>query len=94
MLALQACDDIDGLLGVQRAFACLEKLIAPQRTSETDELYPTRTELGALVGVVNEELHRRLAAADATLQSLRASLAQRAVDHHATPQPEAMAQPG
>lgn len=86
-LVLQACDDIDGLLAVQRAFACLEKLIAPQRTSETDEVYPTRTELGALVRVVNEELQRCLGAADATLQRLRASLAERVVDQHPMAQP-------
>jgi len=29
-LALQACDDIDSLHVVRRAYACLEKLIGPQ----------------------------------------------------------------
>ncbi|MCY1531455.1 hypothetical protein D9M68_666790 [compost metagenome] len=73
-LALQACDDVDSLHAVQRAYACIEKLIVPQRVGETEEVFPTRTELGALVRLVNEELLRRIEAADATAQSLRAAL--------------------
>jgi len=73
-LALQACDDVDSLHAVQRAYACLEKLIVPQRVGDTEEVFPTRTELGALVRLVNEELQRRIEAADATTQSLRAAL--------------------
>lgn len=69
-LALQACDDIDGLLAVQRAYACLEKLIVPQSVNDTEEVYPTRTELGALVWVVNEELLRQVGAVRTTVQSL------------------------
>ncbi|MNV81004.1 hypothetical protein D3C71_1746400 [compost metagenome] len=57
---------------MQRAYACIEKLIVPQRVEETEEVFPTRTELGALVRLVNEELLRRIEAADATTQSLRA----------------------
>ena len=41
---------------------------------DTEEVFPTRTELGALVRLVNEELQRRIEAADATTQSLRAAL--------------------
>jgi hypothetical protein len=70
-LVLQACDDIDSLHAVHRAYACLEKLIAPQGVNDTEEVYPTRTELSALVRVVNEELQRRIEAADTTMQSLR-----------------------
>jgi hypothetical protein len=70
-LALQACDDIDSLHAVHRAYACLEKLIVPQGVNDTEEVYPTRTELSALVRVVNEELQRRIETADATMQSLR-----------------------
>lgn len=75
-LALQACDDIDSLLGVQRAYACLEKLIVPQGVNDTEEVYPTRTELGALVRVVNEEMQRRIETADATMQLLRVALSE------------------
>jgi hypothetical protein len=39
--------------------------------NDTEEVYPTRTELSALVRVVNEELQRRIEAADTTMQSLR-----------------------
>lgn len=73
-LALQACDDIDTLRGLHRAYACIEKLIVPQGVNDTEEVYPTRTELSALVQVVNEELQRRVETADTTLQSLRAAL--------------------
>jgi len=73
-LALQACDDVDSLHAVQRAYACIEKLIVPQRVGDTEEVFPTRTELGALVRLVNEELQRRIEAADATTQALRAAL--------------------
>ena len=73
-LALQACDDIDSLHAVHRAYACLEKLIVPQGVNDTEEVYPTRTELSALVRVVNEELQRRIEAADTTMQSLRVAL--------------------
>ncbi|MET3379019.1 hypothetical protein [Variovorax paradoxus] len=73
-LALQACDDIDNLQFVRRAYACLEKLIAPHHVNDTEEVYPTRTEFGALVCLVNEELGRRIEAANLTIQSLRVEL--------------------
>jgi hypothetical protein len=73
-LALQACDDVDSLRVVQRAYACLEKLIVPQRVNDAEEVYPSRAELGALVGLVNDELQRRIEAADITIQSLRVAL--------------------
>ncbi|QOF80163.1 hypothetical protein IG196_07125 [Variovorax sp. 38R] len=57
---------------MRRAYACIEKLIVPQHVNDTDDVYPTRIELGALVRLVNEELQRRIETAEATLQSLRA----------------------
>lgn len=74
LLALRACDGIDSLRVVQRAYACLENLIGPQYTSDTEEVYPSRTELSALVGLINEELQRRIETANATVQSLRVAL--------------------
>ncbi|MCR6477226.1 hypothetical protein NU688_13785 [Variovorax sp. ZS18.2.2] len=74
LLALRACDDIESLHVVQRAYACLEKLIGPQHTSDMEEVCPSRTELSALVGLVNEELRRRIEIADATMQVLRVVL--------------------
>lgn len=76
-LALQACDDIDSLRDMQRAYACLEKLVVPQGVNDTEEVYPNRIELGALMRVVNEDLQRRIEAADGTMQSLRAALGDR-----------------
>ena len=73
-LALQACDDVDSLRVVQRAYACIERFIDPQRLGDADEVCLSRSELGALVGLVNDELQRRIEAADATAQSLRIAL--------------------
>ncbi|WP_432730147.1 hypothetical protein [Variovorax sp. W6] len=74
-LALQACDDIDGLRDMQRAYSCLEKLVVPQGVGDTEDIHPNRVELGALMRVVNEDLQRRIDAAEETMQSLRAALA-------------------
>lgn len=37
-------------------------------------MHPTRSELGALMRLVNEELHRRIDAAAATIKSLRSAM--------------------
>ena len=76
LLALRACDDIDSLHVVQRAYACLEKLIGPQHTSDMEEVCPSRAELSALMALVNEELLRRIGTADITMQSLRVVLSE------------------
>lgn len=75
-LALQACDDIDSLRVVQRAYACLEKLIVPQRVNDAEEVYSSRTELGALVSLVNDDLRRRIEMAENTIQLLRTALSE------------------
>jgi len=73
-LALQACDDVDNLLGAAR-LVCLEKLIAPHHVDDTEEVYPP----SALVRLINEELRRSIEAADITIQSLRVALSEGAV---------------
>ncbi|MDN6888200.1 hypothetical protein QMO14_31975 [Variovorax sp. CAN2819] len=73
-LTLQACDDIDSLHEVRQAYAGLEKLIVPQQVGDTEEVCPNRSELSALVRVVNEELRRRIEAAENTLQLLRVAV--------------------
>ncbi|MGJ7501504.1 hypothetical protein ACSFBF_14160 [Variovorax sp. ZT5P49] len=70
-LVLQACDDVDSLHAVHRAYACLEKLIVPQGMNDTEEVYPTRIELSALMQLINEELQRRIEAAEVSIQSWR-----------------------
>ncbi|MDP9603355.1 UNVERIFIED_ORG: hypothetical protein J2W38_003144 [Variovorax paradoxus] len=69
--ALQAGDDIENIRHVHRAYTCLEKLVVPIRVDDCEEIYPNRSELGALVRLVNEELQRRIEAADSTISSLR-----------------------
>ena len=73
-LALQACDDTDSLREVLCAYTCLEKLIAPLEVGDTEQLGPTRTELGSLVRLVNEEMSRRIEAADSATRAMRAAL--------------------
>jgi hypothetical protein len=72
--ALQAGDDIANIRDVHCAYACLEKLIVPLHVNDCEEVYPTRSELGALIRLVNEELQRRIEAADSTISSLRGAL--------------------
>ena len=56
------------------AYACIEKLSVPQQVNDCEEVYPTRSELGALIRLVNEELRRRIEAAGGTINSLRGAL--------------------
>jgi hypothetical protein len=70
-LALQACDNIDNLHDVRLAYACIEQLVVPQHASDSDDAHPIRTELSALMRLVNEELQRRIETTEATMRSLR-----------------------
>lgn len=72
--ALQAGDDIASIRNVHGAYTCLEKLVVPLQVDDCEEVYPTRSELGVLIRLVNEELHRRLEAAESTIDSLRRAL--------------------
>jgi hypothetical protein len=73
-LALQASDEIDNLRDVQRAYVGLEKLLFPQGANDTEEVYPTRSELSALVRLVNDALQQRIETVDTTVQSVRAAM--------------------
>lgn len=73
-LAIQACDNTESLRELLSAYACLEKLIEPVELGDTDQVNPTRTELSALVRLVNEEMQRRIDSIDTTLQSMRSAL--------------------
>ncbi|MET3178905.1 UNVERIFIED_ORG: hypothetical protein ABIC43_002061 [Variovorax guangxiensis] len=73
-LALQACDDAAQLQEVLHAHACIEKLIAPERTSDLEGLVTTRSELGALLRLANAELQRCISAVDSTTSQLRQAL--------------------
>ncbi len=73
-LARQACDDAAQLHEVLCAHACIEKLIAPERTSELEGLITTRSELSALLRLANAELQRCISAVDSTTSQLRDAL--------------------
>lgn len=77
-LTLQAGDDTDNLRGVLHAYAALEKLLVPVGANDSDEVYPTRTELSALVRVINDELQRRIETVDVTIHSVREALTENA----------------
>ena len=74
VLVLRACDDTDSLREVHSAYACLEKLIVPLELGDTDELNPTRSELSALMRVINDELNRRIEAVDKAVHATRTAM--------------------
>jgi hypothetical protein len=78
-LAIDGCDDIDYLREVLCAYTCIEKLIEPLELGDSELIGPTRTELGALVRLVNEEMGRRIDLIDRTLQSIRSVLSEGSV---------------
>ena len=92
--ALQAGDEVEGIRQVHSAYVCLEKLVVPVQVNEREEIYPTRSEFGALFRLVNEELHRRIDAADSTIASLRDALGKSVnPPQAATPSPAPPASP-
>ena len=70
-LAIDACDKADSLRELLSAYTCVEKLIEPAELGDTNLVNPTRTELSALLRMVNEEAERRIDSIDKTLQSMR-----------------------
>jgi hypothetical protein len=59
-LALQACDDAEALNHVVRAYTALEKLIDTSALSDCEVLTPSRTELSALLRLLNDALLVRI----------------------------------
>jgi predicted RNA-binding protein YlqC (UPF0109 family) len=72
--SLQTCDDVDSLREVLCAYVRLEKLIVPLEVSDTEQLNPTRSELSALVRLINDEMGRRIDAVGKTVHAMRATL--------------------
>ena len=64
-LALQTCDDADSFNEVMRAYTALEKLIEPGALNDSEALTPTRSELSALLRLLNEALVARIDAVNA-----------------------------
>lgn len=73
-LALQVCDDADSLNGVMRAYTALEKLVDTSALNDSEELAPTRTELSALLRLLNEALMTRIATVNTTAGAVRDAL--------------------
>ena len=73
-LALQACDDVDNLNDVMRAYAALRKLVDTSALNDSEELTPSRTELSALLGVLNDALTARIDAINLAAGAVREAL--------------------
>jgi hypothetical protein len=73
-LALQTCDDADSLNEVMRAYAAFEKLIEPGALNDSEALTPTRSELSALLRLLNEALVARIGAVNVAAGDLRRAL--------------------
>jgi len=73
--AVEVCDEMAKLKDVLQAYVGLEKLLSPAKIGDCSEVAPQRHELGALLRLVNEALALRLEGADATVSSLRETLA-------------------
>ena len=73
-LALQTCDDADSLNEVMRAYAAFEKLIEPGAPNDSEALTPTRSELSALLRLLNEALVARIDAVNAAAGDVHRAL--------------------
>jgi hypothetical protein len=73
-LALQTCDDADSLNEVMRAYTAFEKLIEPGALNDSEALTPTRSELSALLRLLNEALVARIDAVNAAAGDVRRAL--------------------
>lgn len=73
-LALQACDDADSLNGVMHAYIALEKLVDTNAPNDSEVLTPSRTELSALLSVLNEAMMTRIAAINIATGAVREAL--------------------
>jgi hypothetical protein len=75
-LALQACDDAGNLNDVMRAYAALEKLIDTSTPNECELLPPSRTELSALLRLLNDALLARIDNVSGATGAVREALGQ------------------
>jgi hypothetical protein len=73
-LAIQTCDDADSLNEVLRAYTAFEKLIETGAPNDSEVLAPTRSELSALLGLLNEALVARIGAVNAAAGDMRRAL--------------------
>lgn len=69
--ALRVDDQAGHLTYTLAAFRALEKLTTPAGVDDCEHLEPTRTEMGALMRVLNDELARQLDALNGAVSELR-----------------------
>lgn len=75
-LALQACDDADTLNDVMRAYSALKKLVDTSALNDSEVLTPSRTELSALLGLLNDALLARIDTVNGATSAVREALRQ------------------
>jgi hypothetical protein len=75
-LALQACDDADTLNDVMRAYSALKKLVDTSALNDSEVLTPSRTELSALLGVLNDAMLVRIDTVNGATSAVREALRQ------------------
>ncbi|MET3383042.1 hypothetical protein [Variovorax paradoxus] len=75
-LALQACDDADTLNDVMRAYTALKKLVDTSALNDSEVLTPSRTELSALLGLLNDALLLRIDTVNGATSAVREALRQ------------------
>ena len=73
-IALKTCDDAESLNEVLRAYTAFEKLIEPAAPTDSDALTPTRSELSALLSLLNEALVARIDAVNTAAGDMRRAL--------------------
>jgi hypothetical protein len=73
-LAIQTCDDAENLNEILRAYTAFEKLIEIGAPNDSEVLTPTRSELSALLGLLNEALVARIDAVNAAAGDMRRAL--------------------
>ncbi|SFQ23805.1 hypothetical protein [Variovorax sp. 770b2] len=73
-LAIQTCDDAENLNEVLLAYAAFEKLIETGAPNDSEALAPTRSELSALLSLINEALVARIGAVNAAAGDVRRAL--------------------
>lgn len=73
-LAIQTCDDADSLNELLHAYTAFEKLIETGAPNDSEVLTPTRSELSALLSLLNEALVVRIGAVNAAAGDLHRAL--------------------
>lgn len=70
-VALRVADQAEQLRDTLDAFLALERLTTPSGRDDCETLEPTRTQMGALLRVLNDELARQIDALASATEALR-----------------------